>query len=704
LKGDYYDNLDFTGTLKTRYDATINKAFNSSAPITGIQPTTYSVRWTGQIMPAFSETYTFTLSFADGARLMVNGQVLVNDWVDGAKRTKTGTVALQANTKYDIRLEYYRNATNPGAVKLEWQSSSRSKQVIPQASLFPTGTNAEVAWNVLKALPSGSGLSASFYPESAVTYRNGQEQFFYAAEKEQTATVLAVFKNGTVVYARRYKYAGQNLTVTNLQTGGSVDFGKISDYYDRDPSNDSIQKQRFQDKERALLQINFPILRITPQAVPSGFCPSCQVAQDKYYNSSILLAAYVWQTGLYYGLGFKDCLNKPSVDACVKGFLGGLATDLAIAGFKWNECKSNTKCPYALTQPNPTTLEFKLSVGESDTKSFELKNIGFWTMLVKESTNSTRLKLDASGASSPTDVVGVGNFRTLAQFAVMTVSVKATCEAGGEFTDTVTVAARASQVPDPDFNETREVTVKLTCEGPKISVSPSSISLEAGLNAYSDRGYFTIENSGKADLNITGISVDTTWVIFNRSTIENATSWPVAPGRNRSVIYNFSCGSQVETRQAVISVFHNDATTPNPIKITASLSCQTSPIFLTFPKTRFEQKGGCRASVCFDPPPITGDTSVTYTIKNVGSVPTSFVFGNGFFAGTAAWYSFENRDREPFYGITLQPGEERTYSLSFIGVCNNNGLAGESVGEVWRVPYNPEKVIILTQSLFFSCA
>ena len=32
-----------------------------------------------------------------------------------------GTVVLQANTKYDIRLEYYRNATNPGTIKLEWQ-------------------------------------------------------------------------------------------------------------------------------------------------------------------------------------------------------------------------------------------------------------------------------------------------------------------------------------------------------------------------------------------------------------------------------------------------------------------------------------------------------------------------------------------------------------------------------------------------------
>ncbi len=59
LTGVYYDNIDFTGTSKTQVDATINKAWAKAAPITGIAASTYSVRWTGQIMPAFSQTYTF---------------------------------------------------------------------------------------------------------------------------------------------------------------------------------------------------------------------------------------------------------------------------------------------------------------------------------------------------------------------------------------------------------------------------------------------------------------------------------------------------------------------------------------------------------------------------------------------------------------------------------------------------------------------
>ena len=76
LAATYFDNLDFTGTTVTRIDPTVNFDWGA-APAAGIGADTFSVRWTGQVKPQFSQTYTFYTQSDDGVRLWVNGQLLV---------------------------------------------------------------------------------------------------------------------------------------------------------------------------------------------------------------------------------------------------------------------------------------------------------------------------------------------------------------------------------------------------------------------------------------------------------------------------------------------------------------------------------------------------------------------------------------------------------------------------------------------------
>jgi PA14 domain len=238
LKGEYFDNVDFTGTLKTRYDATVNRNWGTAAPITGIQPTTYSVRWTGQVLPAFSQTYTFFVTSSDGARLMVNGQVLVNDWVDGTSRVRSGTVALQANVKYDIRLEYYRNATNPGSVKLEWQSPSRTRQVVPQVNLFTTGSNLATALTALKANSAFNQLSTTLDDSTA---RGSLEQsgFHLQIIEADRNGVLRARVNPSqraVDRLQRNRYDGNVIKIHDVLTGRIADLGPIGGLVSADGS------------------------------------------------------------------------------------------------------------------------------------------------------------------------------------------------------------------------------------------------------------------------------------------------------------------------------------------------------------------------------------------------------------------------------------------------------------------------------------
>ncbi len=138
LTGQYYDTASF-GTLKTtRTDATVNFDWGTAIPggtaITNAD--TFSVAWTGQIEPEFSELYTFHVTADDGARLWVNDQMVVCRTFAAVSPEVRGQMNLQAGQKVNIRLEYIEQ-TGSAEVKLEWSCASRAREVIPTSRLFP---------------------------------------------------------------------------------------------------------------------------------------------------------------------------------------------------------------------------------------------------------------------------------------------------------------------------------------------------------------------------------------------------------------------------------------------------------------------------------------------------------------------------------------------------------------------------------------
>jgi len=135
LKGDYYDNSDFTTLRLTRTDATVNFNWGTGSPDASMGADTFSICWTGKVQPQFSQTYTFYTVTDDGARLWVNNQLLIDKWIDQPPTEWSGQIALTANQQYDIKLEYYENGGGAEA-HLSWSSPSVPKAVIPQGQLF----------------------------------------------------------------------------------------------------------------------------------------------------------------------------------------------------------------------------------------------------------------------------------------------------------------------------------------------------------------------------------------------------------------------------------------------------------------------------------------------------------------------------------------------------------------------------------------
>jgi hypothetical protein len=90
---------------------------------------TFSVRWTGNVVPQFSQTYTFYTVSDDGVRLYVNDALVINNWTDHGPTENTANVALVAGQSYSIRMEYYE-AGGGAVARLHWSSPSLTRRPV----------------------------------------------------------------------------------------------------------------------------------------------------------------------------------------------------------------------------------------------------------------------------------------------------------------------------------------------------------------------------------------------------------------------------------------------------------------------------------------------------------------------------------------------------------------------------------------------
>ncbi len=147
LLGQYFTNASpfYTNTANfnpanlslTRVDPTIDFTWGpTNSP--NLSNHLYSVRWTGQVQPQYSETYFFDVVSDDGVKLWVNDQLLIDEWkVQNGGAEWTNAIALQGGTRYDIKMEYLQ-LNQKAQAHLYWYSADQSRQIIPNTSLYPT--------------------------------------------------------------------------------------------------------------------------------------------------------------------------------------------------------------------------------------------------------------------------------------------------------------------------------------------------------------------------------------------------------------------------------------------------------------------------------------------------------------------------------------------------------------------------------------
>jgi YD repeat-containing protein len=139
LTGEYYNDYNggnFSSYVLTRADADVNFDWGGGSPSPSVNLDNFSVRWTGTVVPRYTESYTFYTTTDDGVRLWIDGQLVIDRWIDQAPYEATSApLALEAGRHYAVRMEYYERGG--GALAwLKWSSATQAKEIVPQSRLY----------------------------------------------------------------------------------------------------------------------------------------------------------------------------------------------------------------------------------------------------------------------------------------------------------------------------------------------------------------------------------------------------------------------------------------------------------------------------------------------------------------------------------------------------------------------------------------
>jgi len=119
FSGQYFANMNLSGTpTVTRNDASINFDWGNTSPDAALPADHFSARWT-KTENFDADSYRFTVSADDGIRLKIDGNTVIDKWIDQSVQTFTTDQTLTAGN-HTIVVEYYENAGDAVA-KASWQ-------------------------------------------------------------------------------------------------------------------------------------------------------------------------------------------------------------------------------------------------------------------------------------------------------------------------------------------------------------------------------------------------------------------------------------------------------------------------------------------------------------------------------------------------------------------------------------------------------
>ncbi len=172
IRGDYFAGLS-PGSgppLMSRIDPGINFDWGAGGPGGSVPVDQFSVRWTADLLPAFTESSTFTIAADNGYRLWINNALVIDNWLPvGTGGWRSASVNLTAGQRTPIRLEYYEDWGGAGII-LYWNSARQPWEVIPAGKLIPPAATPGGTGTLLPAISRNYNISQDPAGGTVITF------------------------------------------------------------------------------------------------------------------------------------------------------------------------------------------------------------------------------------------------------------------------------------------------------------------------------------------------------------------------------------------------------------------------------------------------------------------------------------------------------------------------------------------------------
>jgi len=193
LKAEYFNNQELRGPAVTvRTDARIDFNWGRYNPTPELTGNNFSVRWTGKLKAPESGNYRLGFTADDGARLYVDGKLLVDAWASNPNKTVTKDIVLEGGRSYDLRMEYFQN-NRENVAKLVWSYPRMSERMIEEAVKVTQDSDASVLVLGISAQLEGEEMNVN------VEGFRGGDRTDITLPKPQEALLKAVVATGKPV-------------------------------------------------------------------------------------------------------------------------------------------------------------------------------------------------------------------------------------------------------------------------------------------------------------------------------------------------------------------------------------------------------------------------------------------------------------------------------------------------------------------------
>lgn len=201
LRGEYFDNEDFTNLKLTRTDATVDFNLSFGTPDPLINSETFSIRWTGQVAVPAAGSYRFVTRSDDGVRLWLEDQLLIDNFTPHPEtEDRSAPITLNSGQSYNLRLEYFEH-TALAVIRLMWiRPGQTNPEVIPSTALStPTSVNPAPTLTSINpaAVAANTGAftltvqGSNFLPGAVVQWNNAARPTTVVSGAQLTASIPA---------------------------------------------------------------------------------------------------------------------------------------------------------------------------------------------------------------------------------------------------------------------------------------------------------------------------------------------------------------------------------------------------------------------------------------------------------------------------------------------------------------------------------